>query len=42
MGLGELASQAIRVSLPWNTTQEDIRAFAASYRRLTQRVRRAA
>ena len=32
MGLGTLAGQAIRVSLPWNVTQADIDAFAAAYR----------
>ena len=31
MGLGPLAGQAIRVSLPWNATPEDVEAFAAAY-----------
>ncbi|HEX2940952.1 MAG TPA: aminotransferase class V-fold PLP-dependent enzyme [Rhodopila sp.] len=39
MGLGALAGQAIRVSLPWNVTQADIDAFAASYRRMANRLR---
>ena len=34
MGLGELAGQAIRVSLPWNATQADITAFLAASGRL--------
>jgi cysteine desulfurase len=33
MGLGALAAQAIRVSLPWNVTEADIAAFAAAYSR---------
>ena len=32
MGLGPLAGQAIRVSLPWNTTDTDIEGFIAAYR----------
>jgi len=31
MGLGALARQAIRVSLPWDATEADIDAFAAAY-----------
>jgi cysteine desulfurase len=31
MGLGDLAGQAIRVSLPWNTTDADIAAFETAY-----------
>jgi cysteine desulfurase len=31
MGLGELAGQAIRVSLPWNTEASQIPAFNAAY-----------
>lgn len=31
MGLGKLAGEAIRVSLPWNVTAADIDAFAAAY-----------
>lgn len=39
MGLGPLASQAIRVSLPWNVTAADIDAFAALYPRVADRLR---
>jgi cysteine desulfurase len=38
MGLGVLAEQAIRVSLPWNITSADIDAFAAAYRRIAGRL----
>ncbi len=38
MGLGALAGQAIRVSLPWNTTQADIDAFIAGYARMAGRL----
>lgn len=31
MGLGALAGQAIRVSLPWNATEEHVEKFAAAY-----------
>lgn len=41
MGLGPLAGQAIRVSLPWNATQEDVTAFAAAYERMAERLPRA-
>jgi cysteine desulfurase len=34
MGLGVLAGQAIRVSLPWNVTEEAIDAFRAAYARV--------
>ena len=40
MGLGELAGQAIRVSLPWNTTEAAIRAFETAYERMADRLRR--
>ena len=40
MGLGALAGQAIRVSLPWNVTQADIDAFATAYQRVAARLRR--
>ena len=40
MGLGELAGQAIRVSLPWNVSDEAIDAFEAAYARLAARTRR--
>lgn len=38
MGLGSLAGQAIRVSLPWNVTSADIEAFAIAYRRVAARL----
>ena len=40
MGLGTLAGEAIRVSLPWNVTDADIEAFAAAYRRVAVRLSR--
>ena len=39
MGLGPLAGEAIRVSLPWNATAADIDAFAIAYRRMADRLR---
>ena len=39
MGLGPLAGQAIRVSLPWNATESDVAAFGAAYRRMADRLR---
>jgi cysteine desulfurase len=36
MGLGALASQAIRVSLPWSATEADVAAFVAAYARMAQ------
>jgi len=41
MGLGPLAGEAIRVSLPWNATAADIAAFAAAYRCMADRLRMA-
>lgn len=41
MGLGPLAGQAIRVSLPWNATADAVPAFAAAYARMADRLRRA-
>jgi cysteine desulfurase len=41
MGLGPLAGQAIRVSLPWNAAEEDVIAFTAAYRRMADRQRHA-
>lgn len=38
MGLGALAGEAIRVSLPWNVATADIDAFAAAYRRMAVRL----
>ena len=37
MGLGALAGEAIRVSLPWNVTREDIESFVAAYGRMAER-----
>ncbi len=39
MGLGALAGQAIRVSLPWNATPADVHAFAEAYRHMAARLR---
>lgn len=39
MGLGALAGQAIRVSLPWNAKPADIDAFATAYQRMAARLR---
>ena len=38
MGLGGLAGEAIRVSLPWNVTIPDSDAFAAAYTRVAARL----
>jgi cysteine desulfurase len=38
MGLGALAGEAIRVSLPWNVTTADIDAFVAAYQRVAARL----
>jgi cysteine desulfurase len=38
MGLGSLAGQAIRMSLPWNVTDAAIDAFAAAYERMAARL----
>ncbi len=38
MGLGPLATQAIRVSLPWNVTPEDVAAFLLAYARMAERL----
>ncbi len=42
MGLGALAGQAIRVSLPWDATAAHVAAFAAAYRAMAERLSRAA
>ena len=42
MGLGPLAGEAIRVSLPWNATAADISVFAAAYRTMAERLSRRA
>ena len=39
MGLGALSGQAIRVSLPWNVTDDAIDAFEAAYARMAARPR---
>ncbi len=39
MGLGALAGQAIRVSLPWSAGRADVEAFAVAYRRMANRLR---
>jgi cysteine desulfurase len=39
MGLGELAGQAIRVSLPWNVAEHDVAAFITAYRGMAARLR---
>jgi cysteine desulfurase len=41
MGLGLLAGQAIRVSLPWNVSEDAIDAFEAAYARMADRMRHA-
>ncbi len=41
MGLGALAGQAIRVSLPWNATHADVDAFVFAYQRMADRLRSA-
>jgi cysteine desulfurase len=38
MGLGALAGEAIRVSLPWNVTEADVEAFVTAYRRVAARL----
>lgn len=40
MGLGALAGEAIRVSLPWNVTKADIAAFIAAYQGMAERLSR--
>jgi len=40
MGLGTLAGQAIRVSLPWNVSDNAIDAFETAYARMAARLRR--
>ncbi len=39
MGLGALAGQAIRASLPWNATETAVEAFATAYARMADRLR---
>ena len=40
MGVGPLAGEAIRVSLPWDAGWDDVEAFAAAYRAMAGRLRR--
>jgi cysteine desulfurase len=42
MGVGALAGEAIRVSLPWNAGAEHVAAFAAAYVAMAERMRRKA
>jgi cysteine desulfurase len=42
MGLGALAGEAIRVSLPWNAGAAHVAAFAAAYAAMAERMRRRA
>jgi cysteine desulfurase len=42
MGLGALAGEAIRVSLPWNATAADVQAFADAYQAMAARLTRRA
>jgi cysteine desulfurase len=42
MGLGALAGEAIRVSLPWNAAEADIDAFLAAYGAMAARLARRA
>ncbi len=42
MGLGDMAGQAIRVSLPWNATAADVAAFASAYAAMARRASRKA
>jgi cysteine desulfurase len=42
MGLGPLAAQAIRVSLPWTATEADVDAFLAAYGAMAARLARRA
>ena len=39
MGLGALAGQAIRVSLPWNAEADCVEAFSTAYERMAARLR---
>jgi cysteine desulfurase len=41
MGAGALAGEAIRVSLPWSATADDVAAFASAYATVADRLRRA-
>jgi cysteine desulfurase len=39
MGLGALAGNAIRVSLPWNVSAADVTAFSNAYASMADRLR---
>jgi cysteine desulfurase len=41
MGLGRLAGEAIRVSLPWDATHGSVVAFASAYKRMAEQLRAA-
>jgi cysteine desulfurase len=41
MGLGSLAGEAIRVSLPWNATEGSVAAFISAYPRMADQLRTA-
>jgi cysteine desulfurase len=38
MGFGDLAGQAIRISLPWNVTRDDIELFKRAYQAMVARM----
>ncbi len=40
MGIGALAGEAIRISLPWNATEADVGFFAEAYARMAARLHR--
>ena len=40
MGLGALAGEAIRISLPWNVTEDDVERTIAAYQAMAARLRR--
>jgi cysteine desulfurase len=42
MGYGDLAGQAIRVSLPWNMQAESVEKFTAAYAAMVKRALRRA
>jgi len=42
MGLGQLAGEAIRVSLPWNATEAEVREFSNAYQSMAARLARRA
>ncbi|MXV43619.1 aminotransferase class V-fold PLP-dependent enzyme [Saccharibacter sp. 17.LH.SD] len=40
MGFREQAGQALRISLPWNVTEEEVVAFAEAYQRMAKRLKK--